>query len=219
MGDTGDTEELVTNGYDSNEEEEPITAQKVLEILEKAWQNEKLAPDILPQQTEMLDLMMGQLSYMEESTKQLDKNDFRSVAHRMELERIRYLIASYLRCRLSKIENFTQAIINDEESRSLRDKRLSDEEAAFAREYLSNVETHFQQLVLRHLPRSFPDDPRKRIVQPNVDSHVFIRANENVDGVVVRDDEEEVDLESGSQHIVPYKLIEELVMKGKVDLI
>ncbi|XP_055716646.1 DNA replication complex GINS protein SLD5 [Phlebotomus papatasi] len=214
-----DTEPAITNGYESNEEEEPITAQKVLEILEKAWLNEKLSPDILPHQTEMLDLMLSQLAYMEESTKQLDKNDFRSVAHRMELERIRYLIASYLRCRLNKIEGFTQAIIRDEESRRVTDKRLSDEEAAFANEYLSHMETHFQQLVLRHLPRSFPDDPRKRIVQPNLDSHVFIRANENVDSVVLRDDEEEVDLEQGSQHIVPYKLIEDLVLKGKVDLI
>ncbi|GAB0099250.1 DNA replication complex GINS protein SLD5 [Sergentomyia squamirostris] len=215
----GDSDVLATNGYESNEEEEPITAQKVLEILEKAWMNERLSPDILPHQTEMLDLMLSQLAYMEESTKQLDKNDFRSVTHRMELERIRYLIASYLRCRISKIESFTQAILRDEEARTLQEKRLSDEELAFAKEYQSNMEAHFHQLVLRHLPRSFPDDPRKRIVQPNLDSHIFIRANENIDGVILRDDDEEVDMEEGSQHIVPYKLISDLVVKGKIDLI
>ncbi|XP_059620681.1 DNA replication complex GINS protein SLD5 [Phlebotomus argentipes] len=214
-----DSEPLDQIGYESGEDEQPITAQKVLEILEKAWLNERLSPIILPHQTEMLDLMLSQLAYMEERIKQLDKNDFRSVAHRMELERIRYIIASYLRCRLSKIETFTQAIIKDEESRSQAEKRLSEEETVFAREYLSNMETHFQQLVLRHMPRSFPDDPRRRIVQPNLNSHVFIRAAENVDSVVLRDDEEEVDLEQGSQHIVPFNLVADLVVKGKVDLI
>jgi len=56
---------------------------------------------------------------MEEQMRDLDKNDFRAVVHSMELERVRYIMASYLRCRLQKIETYTQHILNQEASRDL----------------------------------------------------------------------------------------------------
>ena len=61
------------------------------------------SPELLPYQGEMLELMLGQIAHMEENMKDLDKNDFRYVVHQMELERIRYIVASYLRSRLQKM--------------------------------------------------------------------------------------------------------------------
>lgn len=167
-----------TNDYDEDDDEgEEITAQKVLEFLETAWTNEMCAPEILPHQSDMLELMMGQVAHMEENMKDLDKNDFRYVVHQMELERIRYIIASYLRCRLQKIETYSKHILNEEANREPDEKRLSPEETKFAEEYYENVEQYFQQVALQYMPNMQRSEADQRVVRPNLMSHVFIKAN------------------------------------------
>lgn len=156
---------------------EVITAQKVLEFLETAWTNEMCAPEILQHQSDMLELMMGQIAHMEENMKDLDKNDFRYVVHQTDLERIRYIIASYLRCRLQKIETYTKHILNEEATRDPDDKRLLPKETKFAQEYYDNVEECFQQVALQYMPNTQRSEAYQRVVRPNLMSHVFIKAN------------------------------------------
>ncbi|XP_061399564.1 DNA replication complex GINS protein SLD5 [Musca vetustissima] len=207
-----------TADEDDDDEGEEITAQKVLEFLETAWTNEMCAPDILQHQSDMLELMMGQVAHMEENMKDLDKNDFRFVVHQMELERIRYVMASYLRCRLQKIEMYTKHILNEESTRSTEEKRLSPEETKFAHEYYENTEECFQQVALQYMPNTQRSEADQRIVRPNLMSHVFVKANVSVPAVVVGVDDE-VDLAAGSQHIIPYQLIADLIQKHQVQLI
>uniref|UniRef100_A0A1B0BF29 DNA replication complex GINS protein SLD5 n=1 Tax=Glossina palpalis gambiensis TaxID=67801 RepID=A0A1B0BF29_9MUSC len=211
--------ETIADGIESDDGTEEITAQKVLEFLETAWTNEMSAPEILMHQSEMIELMMGQIAHMEENMKDLNKNDFRYVAHQMELERIRYIMVSYLRCRLRKIENFTQHILNEESVREPDEKRLSQEETKFAKEYYENMETCFQQVALQYMPNMQRSEADQRIVRPNLMSHVFIKAKVSVPSVVVGVDDEEVDLAANSQHIIPYQLIADLIHKNQVKLI
>lgn len=168
-----DADEYVDDPYNDSEE---ITAQKVLEFLEIAWTNEMCAPEILHHQSDMLDLMMGQLAHMEENMKGLDKNDFRYVIHQMELERIRYIIASYLRCRLRKIEMYSKHILNEESVREHDEKRLSPEETKFAVDNFENVEEYFQQVALQYMPNMQRSEADQRLIRPNLMSHVFIKA-------------------------------------------
>lgn len=179
--------------------------------------NEKHAPDILPYQGEMVELMLGQLTHMEENLEGINANDFRRITHRMELERIRFVVTSYLRCRLHKIEDFTQHIITEERNRATDKKRLSEAELKFAEEYFDSVEKHFQQLALRHIPPN-QDDLNKRIIRPNLMSNVFLEVLRPC-GVVVNTNDEEIDLSVQSQHMLPYQLISDLVIKGDVQLI
>lgn len=204
---------------DPGDEEELITAQKVLEIVETAWQNELCAPEVLQHQTDMLELMLGQVAHMEENMKDLDKNDFRFIVHQMELERIRYVMASYLRCRLQKIETYTRHILNEEEAREVAEKRLSPEEFKYAQEFADNVEQYFQQVARQYMPNMQRAEAEQRIVRPNLMSHVFIKANMDVPSVVVGVDDEEVDLTAGSQHIIPYQLVSDLIYKNQAQLI
>lgn len=188
--------------------------------MENAWLNELNCPDILPHQTEMLELMLGQMSHMDENMKYLDKNDFRYIAHKMELERVRYVITSYLRNRLKKIEKFTKYILDEEDSRDNERKRLSSEESIFAREFHQGVCSHFKQVALQYMPPNLQGtDEKLMIVRPNLLSHIYLKANINVASVVVGADDEEVDLVAGSQHIIPYQLISDLILSGKVQLI
>lgn len=179
--------------------------------------NEKHAPDILPYQGEMVDLMLGQLAHMEENLLAIDKNDFRRICHRMEIERIKFTVSSYLRCRLLKIEDFTQHIVTEERNRPADRKRLSPAEMKFAEDYFGSIEKHFQQLALRHIPPN-QDDISKRIIRPNLMSNVFLRVLKS-SGVVVNSNDEEVDLSEQTQHMLPYQLISDLVIKGDVQLI
>lgn len=165
----------------------------------------------------MVDLMLGQLAHMEENLLAIDQNDFRRITHRMELERIRFVVTSYLRCRLQKIEDFTQHIVTEERNRSVQKKRLSVAETKFAEDYFDSIEKHFQQIVLRFIPPN-QDDVNKRIIRPNLMSNVFLRVLKPC-GVVVNTNDEEVDLSESSQHMLPYQLISDLVIKGDVQLI
>lgn len=165
----------------------------------------------------MVDLMLGQISHMESNLQSISVNDFRKIVHKMELERIRFIVSAYLRCRLQKIEDFTQYIITEELKRPNDKKRLSEAEMKFAESYLDSIEKHFHQLALRHIP-PHQDDINKRIIRPNLMSNVFIKTLKPC-GVVVNTNDEEVDLSESSIHMLPYQLISDLVNKGDVSLI
>lgn len=162
--------------------------------------------------------MQGQLAHMDEGLEPLPSSDFRRIVHKMELERIRYLINCYLRFRLQKIENFTKFILNEEETRSPEDKRLSESETKYAQAYYDLMENHFKQLIFRHIPPQ-QDDVEKRIVRPNLMSNVFIKLNSPC-GTLVNTNDEEVDLnEVNSLHMLPYQIVSDLLLKGDIDLV
>lgn len=160
--------------------------------------------------------MQGQLTHMDEGLDALETSDFRRFVHKMELERIRYLINSYLRYRLQKIENFTKYFLNEEETRP--DKRASESEMKYAKAYFELMENHFKQLIFRHIPPQ-QDDVEKRIVRPNLMSNVCIKLN-NPCGTLVNSNDEEVDLnEVDSLHMLPYQIVSDLLLKGDIDLV
>lgn len=216
-----------------------VEFSQVLEILETAWTNEMCAPELLQHQTDMLELMLSQVAHMEEQMKDLDKNDFRFVVHQMELERIRYIMSSYLRCRLQKIETFTQYILNRDAELDEPDKRLSPEEAKYAQDFANHVDEYFNKVATQYMPNQQRGEAEQRLVLPNLMSHVFLKANVAgsldisnshgvrisyvcfvlVSGVIVGVDDEEVDLTPGSQHIIPYQLVADLIQKNQAQLI
>lgn len=157
--------------------------------------------------------MLDQIVHMEQNLSQLQRNDFRLIAHRMELARIKYIVSSYLRTRLAKIERYTAAILADAPA------RLSAEERKFADAYLANERAHFRNTALRHMPLNMQEPNAQEVCRPNVREHVFLKANTSVASVVVGRDDEEVDLLDGSRHIMPYNLASELVLDGRVQLI
>uniref|UniRef100_A0A336M1R3 DNA replication complex GINS protein SLD5 n=1 Tax=Culicoides sonorensis TaxID=179676 RepID=A0A336M1R3_CULSO len=205
---------------EDEDDEEQITAEKVLANINLAWQNERLSPELLPHCADMVELMLGQIAHMEENLHNLDSNDFRSIMHKMELERIRYTLASYLRCRLRKIEEFTGHILEEEALRSDSQKRLSPSELIFAKGYREILENHLFQVATRHMPANLQqNDDKLRIVRPNLMSHVVIKVNSETPATIVGVNDEEIDLAPGSLHLLPYQLISDLLIKGSVSMI
>jgi GINS complex subunit 4 len=225
----GDSEDLLasanddatTNGVnvEEEEEEEELTPAEVVQRMKTAWTNEKFSPRLLPAQTELLSCLLEQLSQMEANLAQVGKADFRIPLHKMEVARIRFLMTSYLRLRLAKIQSQIWTLDAD---------LLSREEVAFSKSHRASLEAHVKTLASRHMPGDFGQMPKSTPDAPlpegNVDCAVFVRAEQEVRAVLIEDPtlqgrDQEVDMDAGSQHILKYAAVEELVKEGAVRLI
>ncbi|XP_030032512.2 DNA replication complex GINS protein SLD5 [Manduca sexta] len=209
---------------DLSDEEEEITAETVLKTLQTAWQNERLAPEILPHHNDMVECMLGQIQHMERNINKLAKTDLRASIHKMELNRIKFVICNYLKTRLNKIEKYCIPILNEERLRlETSTNYLTPSEYKYAQDYLLNIENHIKSVILNKVPSNMQALEMNKIAEyPNLQTHVFLKANEMVNGVVLEDltgEDEEIDLEEGSQHILRYKPIADLVKNGKVQLV
>ncbi|XP_056146718.1 DNA replication complex GINS protein SLD5 isoform X2 [Lampris incognitus] len=168
------------------------------------------------------------IAKLEEETnlQRVKKGDMKASVHRMEIDRIRFVLSSYLRSRLQKIEKFFPHVLEKEKSRALGDPSfLSPEEFAFAKEYFANTETFLKAVALKHMPPNLQSvDMQKAVPEPYLDSFVFLRVKERQDNVLVEPESDEqkeyvVDLEEGSQHLMRYRTIAPLVSNGAVQLI
>uniref|UniRef100_A0A670Z4C6 GINS complex subunit 4 n=1 Tax=Pseudonaja textilis TaxID=8673 RepID=A0A670Z4C6_PSETE len=164
----------------------------------QAWMNEKFAPELLESKTEIVECVMEQLEHMEDNLKRAKQGDLKISIHRMEVERIRYVLSSYLRCRLQKIEKYFPHVLEKEKTRSEGEPSiLSPEEFAFAKEYMANTENHLKNVALRHMPPNLQKvEFLKAVPKPNLDAFVFLRVKERQENIMV-----EPEYEDRCQHI------------------
>ena len=164
---------------------------------------------------------MDQIHQMEENLQNLNHDDFRLVPHQMEVDRIRYIISSYLRTRLEKIETFTAYLLKrDRETINEDDRVMSKGEFEFAETFLNNLKTHFHNSALKYMPnilQDFGEGVAAMEVKPNLNSSVFIRMVKTVNNILICD--QLSDLMAGSRHLVPYKDVMELINNGSAFLI
>jgi GINS complex subunit 4 len=138
----------------------------------------------------------------------------------MEINRIRFIISSYLRKRLDKIEEYAIHFLSEDANRSPEESFMTPAETRFAREYVSSIESLFTTLALQHMPRRIKDFELNTLSsKPNLNKHVFIRANKATDGVLIPGNLSQQDFKEDSQHIIQYAAIAHLVKNGDVQLI
>lgn len=133
--------EAETLESDENEEQLELTPAAVIQIIEEAWVNEKFAPEILPHKSEIVDCLLEQITFMEENLKNLRTTDFRKSIHQLEVDRLRFLVSSYLRTRIGKIETYVSHILQQEQQRLQRDEELylSEQELQFAKDFSKSM--------------------------------------------------------------------------------
>lgn len=122
---------------EDEEDTDALTAAQVIEKMEETWINEKFAPEILPHQKELVECILEQIRYVEDNLGSLDNKNFAKSVHQLQVDRLRFLIASYLRTRLEKIETYFLSILNQEQARLERgeDVYLTENELEFAKNY------------------------------------------------------------------------------------
>ncbi|CAK5009620.1 unnamed protein product [Meloidogyne enterolobii] len=142
----------------------------VLKELTQAFLNESASPKLLPEKLDLVDKMLLQKNLIERiMERNPNKKSLACSLHKMELCRIEYLINSYLRLRLQKIEQNPAQSLQDHSERlknalakykagnvdsSLQAELLDVRELKFAQKLLQANSTLFEDSFLKQIPAS-----------------------------------------------------------------
>ncbi|MCL7048045.1 hypothetical protein MKW94_006948 [Papaver nudicaule] len=207
--------------------EEGLGFVSEVELLKRAWRNEKASPEILQYQEDVVRNAREQIDLMENTVEAYaeDGKDALMVSlYQMDLDRTEFLLRSYLRIRIQfLIEKYVIHI-----SKTELWNRLSKPEQNFAIRWKENMENHLKQSVLSRLPYGYQDvckqslssEADDTVPQPQLDTFVFCKSNESIGSFQLDErGDEVVDLNADDLHVIRYKSIKPLVETGKMDLV
>ncbi|KAH0580515.1 hypothetical protein H2248_002009 [Termitomyces sp. 'cryptogamus'] len=198
-----------------------------LHQLIRHWINERNCLDILPAQEELLVNILDHIR-RQSQTVQLLREDastsedehVRIMLAQTEMERVKFIVRSYVRTRHYKIDKYARFITTNAEIQT----RLTTGELDHARRYANILDRHLYKCVLQslppsqaHLDDSIPFVP-SMITQPDKTRPVFVHALRDCPPIRLPDG---TALEMRKNHIslVPYYVIEQLVARGEVELV
>ncbi|KAK6544081.1 GINS complex subunit [Orbilia ellipsospora] len=198
---------------------------KDYEDLLKWWVNERAAPEILQYQDDLVERIMNrvrrQIEHIEDQTGNLDpRANFQLIIIQTELERVKFLIRSYLRTRIAKIDKHALHILSTPTLRHL----LSPSEQT----YLKTHQALLNELYLSSFLKNFPENLRRlddsaggisMVEEPDLDSAVFLRVVRDVDIEIAWEGGETVPMRAGDVYVIRYSAVKEAVKKGEVELI
>ncbi|MCJ1303547.1 GINS complex subunit, partial [Hypocenomyce scalaris] len=157
-----------------------------LQELTRAWVTERSAPEILPWPESLMERIMDrvrqQIELVETQTGNMDpKTNFRLIIIQTELERFKFLVRSFLRARVAKIDKHALYILTNPSQKS----RLSSSEVQYLTTHQSLLHAHYRSSFLSQFPSQLQrlDDTAggiSMIEQPEVDKAVFVRALKDV---------------------------------------
>jgi GINS complex subunit 4 len=195
------------------EEVEPRTDNTELNTLLVAWINEKTSPELLQFQ-ELFLLVLRKLESQAEILN--DMSQERSILE-LEISRLQYIIKSYFRKRLEKIERYAFYYEFNESF------KLSMQEHVYLKEYLVITREYILESGLETFPKALHafDDfvgDLNMISSPNLNQAVVCKVLDNI-GEVMINDSESVYMEKNNIYILKYKTVQSLLEKGLVQLL
>ncbi|KAJ7186785.1 hypothetical protein C8R46DRAFT_1157963 [Mycena filopes] len=207
--------------------EEPLPDETPLEQLTRHWMNERHAPDILPAQDVLLSSLLDHIRRQSDTIQLLrgdpstsEEEHIRIMLAQTEVERVKFIVRSYVRTRLFKIENYARFIIANEEVQT----RITTAERDYASRHAHLIDRHFYSSVLQSLPESqagLDDIPNfimpPMVTEPDTTRAVFAHARKNT---IARTPEgKTVDLAKGSLTLLSFAAVSDLVSSGDVELV
>ncbi|KAI0028409.1 GINS complex Sld5 component [Vararia minispora EC-137] len=199
-----------------------------LQQLIRQWQNERYAPEILAGHEAALNVLLDHIRRQSDTIQHL-RNDpgssedehFRIMLAQTEIERVKFVVRSYIRTRLHKIEQHARLIVDTPGLQG----RLSQTELNHAqRRFAKLTETYFHMSVLQALPedqRGLDDDAAfvpPMIPEPNRSHSVFVHAREDCPPVPLPDSNF-LTMRKGLIVLTPYSVIEPLLADGSIELV
>ncbi|KAI1022442.1 hypothetical protein LB503_000805 [Fusarium chuoi] len=153
-----------------------------LQALTRLWVAERSAPELLEWPTDGLfervnARIKSQIEKVEDMTGDMDpKTNFALIVIQTELERYKFLVRSFLRARIAKIDKHTLHYLSTQE---LRD-RMSPTEAAYATRHQALLHNHYLSSFLASFPQQLQNlndtaGNISMIDSPDLDMAVFIR--------------------------------------------
>lgn len=204
-----------------------------------AMLNERMAPDLLPYQHELMKVVMAKLQdqqqYLLDSYEYGDSNAESGVLNadfklqlmivETEIERLSYLVRLYIRTRLAKIDNFTIFYIaetskEDPEALTL----LSDQEKTYMHKHFKILTQLYNNSFLKKFPESltFLDDNsggQNMVTVPDLNQPVFVRVVCKDPIILNLGSEGELELVHNGVYVVIYRLIRPYIDVGDIVLI
>ncbi|KAK2623931.1 hypothetical protein QTJ16_006565 [Diplocarpon rosae] len=195
----------------------PVFTSKML-----SWPKDGLierATDRIKQQIELVEQMTGDMD---------PKTNFSLIVIQTEVERWKFLVRSYLRARIAKIDKHTLHYLSPEYS-----DRLSETEIAYATRHQQLLHGHYLSSFLGSFPQNLQNlndtaGGINMIGGPDEEEGVFVRGVKSRDnggeGAIVvygrgRDGDGEVDVEKGDIVIARWSDVKDLVEKGEMELV
>jgi len=212
------------------EEVEGITDPNnpVIARLVQAWCNEKVAPELLPYRADLMnkdtDTLLMQVNEQQNNLAQQAIPDiYVRGLYQLDIDRIKFVMTSYLRTRLGKVQRWFRFIETNSEMKS----RLSPSERTFLEDYSRAQKSLLDTAVLQHLPagarnltaggggESTAEDTLTS--GPLLTHYVPIIVKEEIDQPtwVPQEGENAV---KGQTYIVPYEKVKVSVLERDVEL-
>jgi len=193
-----------------------------MEALLRHWMDERAAPELLHLQEDLVDRMMGNLEAQTEAASLLaaqaaakaDEHE-RILLVQLEIERVRFLLRSYIRTRTYKIEQYAQYLLKTPAAKG----KMSDVEFGYAQRYQALIERHLTTSVVQNLPERMGRlDEDDMIVKPDLEQAVFARARKNCPPIRLPDGEI-LEMLDGDIHMLRYRSVRRLLRDGDVRLV
>ncbi|KAG9228441.1 hypothetical protein BJ875DRAFT_240414 [Amylocarpus encephaloides] len=220
---------------DSQYEDDLGSGQADLQALTRAWINERATIELLSWPKDglierVIDRVKAQIEKVEELTGDMDpKTNFSLIIIQTEVERWKFLIRSFLRARIAKIDKHTLHYLSTPELHA----RLSEMEVAYATRHQQLLHEHYLGSFLGSFPQNLQNlndtaGGISMIGGPDQESGVFVRglgSREFGDqsGVVVkgrgRDEDGEVEVERGEVVVARWSDVKDLVERGEMELV
>ncbi|KAI4192505.1 MAG: hypothetical protein LQ346_004277 [Caloplaca aetnensis] len=163
-----------------------------------------------------------QIEVVEEQVGNIEpKTNFRLIIIQTELERFKFLVRSFLRTRIAKIDKYALYLL----TKPAQSARLSPSELQYASSHQALLEAHYRSSFLSQFPVSLQrlDDTAggiSMIEQPDVDKAVFVRALRDVEEPIVVDGTDiDFEMRRGDVYVVRWSAVRDVVMNGAAELI
>ncbi|KJA17328.1 hypothetical protein HYPSUDRAFT_1103641 [Hypholoma sublateritium FD-334 SS-4] len=208
-----------------------------LEQLTRHWMNERHAPDILPAQEALLAALLDHLRRQSDAVQLLrgdpstsEEEHIRIMLVQTEIERVKFIVRSYVRTRLFKIERYARFITINADIQTRLTAAERDHASRHVPRSTKNLlhakltDQHFYLEILQSLPekQSHLDDTPMfvppMVTEPDTSRPVFVHALKQCPTVRLPDGAT-LDMKKGHVSLMPYAIVEQLVARGEVELI
>lgn len=145
---------------------------------------EKMAPELLPYQHSLVETISKQITQKDRSIQHRAQNPSKNISderfylniERMEVERVKYMLKSYLRSRIIKIEKNLLYIIEKDKA-----SLLSQAEMEYSWQLYEAKKDHYKKEFFGNISNKLnmmadgTDIPDNMITQPNLQNFIFVR--------------------------------------------
>ncbi len=182
---------------------------KVIQM-QKVIMLEKQTPDIIPFNYDLFENLKKAVKSQEDILKQENPKDnsdrFIINIHIMELERMKYMLKSYIRTRLSKIEKHMLYIVEEDQA-----SLLSEQEGEFVWNLYETQQNFFREMFYKNLPEKIDkfsegETDKRLLTKPNLFEFVFARFLKDIPSCQVTESIS-VEIKQGGIYFMPYDFV------------